>query len=1168
MTRKLWMLPVLSALLTLLCCGAALADLSGSCGDDVTWTLAAGTLTISGTGEMTDYSFFAPWYRDRQSIVTVLVGDGVTSIGDHAFAGCENMTGVTIPDSVTKIGTVSFSGCSSLTGVTIPDSVAAIGVGAFLRCASLTDVTIPYRVDSIGANAFSMCSSLKNVTVYNPGAAFGGENDTVFRDCPEDLTIHGWSGSTVEDYAHSAGIAFADLNGTSGDCGDDVTWTLSGGTLMISGTGEMTDFSLFAPWYGERLSVTSVLIGDGVTSIGNHAFVGCENMTGVTIPNGVGRIGDTAFSRCGGLTGVTIPDSVTAIGVGAFLLCAGLTDVTIPYSTDSIGVNAFSMCSSLRNVTVYNPGAAFGGENDTVFRDCPENLTIHGWLGSTAEDYAHAAGIAFADLDETSGDCGDDVTWTLSGGTLTISGTGEMTDFRLFAPWWGKRLSVTSVMIGNGVTSIGDHAFDGCENMTGVTIPDSVAAIGMGAFLRCAGLTVVTIPYRTDSIGADAFSMCGSLIHVAVCNPSAAFDDENDTLFRDCPEDLTIHGWAGSTAEEYADAAGIAFAELNGTSGKCGDDVTWTLSGGALTISGTGPMMDFRLFAPWYGERLSVTSVLIGDGVTGIGDHAFAGCENMTGVTIPNGVGRIGDTAFSGCGSLTGVQIPDSVGAIGTGAFLGCAGLTDVTIPYSTDSIGANAFSMCSSLRNVTVYNPGAAFGGENDTVFLDCPEDLTVHGWPGSTAEEYAQAAGIAFADLNGTSGDCGDDVTWTLSGGTLTISGTGPMTDFRLFAPWWGDRLSVTSVLIGDGVTGIGDHAFDGCENMTGVTIPNGVKRIGDTAFSGCSGLAGVTIPDSVDAIGTGAFLRCAGLTDVTIPYSVDSIGANAFFLCGGLAKVTILNPNADIGDESCNVFQGCPDDLTIQGWFGSTAENYAHAAGITFVDLRDISGQCGDHLAWSFSDGILTISGTGAMTGYRAGLTADFAPWYDRRNDIASVVIEYGVQTIGSCAFFGCGRIAEVTIPDSVTIIECMAFHGCSALTDVTILNPDAVIGNSDYDVFQGCAADFALRGCSGSTAEAYAANTVTPCGFELLAPAPDFFLPAALTDIESEAFSGIAAQAVVIPKNIRSISGNPFAGSAVQYIYGFPGTMAETLAQNYPAQFTFLPLTDAWYARLTD
>ena len=83
-----------------------------------------------------------------------------------------------------------------------------------------------------------------------------------------------------------------------------------------------------------------------------------------------------------------------------------------------------------------------------------------------------------------------------------------------------------------------------------------------------------------------------------------------------------------------------------------------------------------------------------------------------------------------------------------------------------------------------------------------------------------------------------------------------------------------------------------------------------------------------------------------------------------------------------------------------------------------------------------------------------------------------------------------------------------------------------------------------------------------------PEPTFFLPADLTAIEADAFYGISAQAVVIPKSVTSISGNPFAGSAVQYIYGFPGTAAETLARNYPAQFTFIAMTDAWYARLTD
>ncbi len=131
----------------------------------------------------------------------------------------------------------------------------------------------------------------------------------------------------------------------------------------------------------------------------------------------------------------------------------------------------------------------------------------------------------------------------------------------------------------------------------------------------------------------------------------------------------------------------------------------------------------------------------------------------------------------------------------------------------------------------------------------------------------------------------------------------------------------------------------------------------------------------------------------------------------------------------------------------------------------------------------------------------------------------------------------------------------------------MNPDCVIGDSNYSVFRGCPSDFTLRGWAGSTAEAYAANTVNPCGFELLAPAPGLILPASLTSIELDAFCGVSAEAVVIPKSIQTITGNPFAGSDVLYIYGFPGTAAQTLAESDPIRFMFLPLTDAWYARLT-
>ena len=135
------------------------------CGDSLTWTLENNVLTISGTGEMTNYDYGnAPW--DDLPISTAIIQSSVTSIGDYAFCNCENLTSVTIPNSVTSIGECAFYDCSSLTSISIPNSVASIGDGAFYYCSGLTSVTIPNSVTSIGDYAFFGCSSLTS-PVYN-----------------------------------------------------------------------------------------------------------------------------------------------------------------------------------------------------------------------------------------------------------------------------------------------------------------------------------------------------------------------------------------------------------------------------------------------------------------------------------------------------------------------------------------------------------------------------------------------------------------------------------------------------------------------------------------------------------------------------------------------------------------------------------------------------------------------------------------------------------------------------------------------------------------------------------------------------------------------------------------------------------------------------------------
>ena len=282
-------------------CGET-APVEGTCGDGVSWRFADGTLTISGSGAMQNYSYDnVPWQAMKKDITNVVVGDGVTSIGSYAFYGCSTLTSVTIPDSVTSIGSYAFSGCSALTSVTIPDSVTSIGNAAFYDCRSLTTVTIPDSVTSIGKAAFFGCSSLTSVKI------------------PDSVT------SIVDD--------------TFGSCQSLISVTIPSSVTSIGNEA-----------FRGCGSIKELTIPNSVTSIGSYAFQHCSSLTSVTIPDSVTSIGGRAFSCCSSLASVTISDGVTDIGYDAFESCSALTSVTIPKSVKTIGSNPFSGCSRLREL--------------------------------------------------------------------------------------------------------------------------------------------------------------------------------------------------------------------------------------------------------------------------------------------------------------------------------------------------------------------------------------------------------------------------------------------------------------------------------------------------------------------------------------------------------------------------------------------------------------------------------------------------------------------------------------------------------------------------------------------------------------------------------------------------------------------------------------------------
>ena len=460
----------------------------GTCGDNLTWVLTEdGTLTISGSGEMENYtdSSVAPWYSNRTKILSAVVEPGVESVGNYAFYAClklasvslpggvksigesafqdcAKLTAVEIPEGVTSIGSDAFSGCSSLTSVTIPDSVTSIDGYTFYGCSGLTSVTIPESVTSIGNSAFSGCSGLTSVTILEGVTSIGNQ---AFYGCRSLTSV------TIPK-----GVTSIEMQTFRG-CSSLTTATIPGGVTSIG-------YAAFSGCSG----LTSVTIPDSVTSIGSDAFSGCSGLTSVTIPDSVTSIGGSAFSGCSSLTNVTIPEGVTSIGESAFYGCSSLTSVTIPDGVTSIGDYTFYGCSSLTSVTIPNGvtsigSSAFYGCRSLTSVTIPEGVNSINW-----QAFYGCSSLTSVTIPEGVTSIGNSAFYGCSG--------------------------LTSVTIPEGVTSIEGNAFWGCSGLTTVTIPEGVTSIGGNTFRDCSGLTSVTIPESVTSIGNDAFWRCNKLKHV------------------------------------------------------------------------------------------------------------------------------------------------------------------------------------------------------------------------------------------------------------------------------------------------------------------------------------------------------------------------------------------------------------------------------------------------------------------------------------------------------------------------------------------------------------------------------------------------------------------------------------------------------------------------------
>ena len=489
------------------------------------------------------------------SLKNVTIPDNISVIFAYAFSGCTSLTSITIPNSVTGMGGFAFEQCSSLQSVTLSNNMTSIDEYEFWNCTSLTSISIPNSITSIKYGAFSGCSGLSSITIPKSVTSIG---KYAFQNCtglttikseiedPFEIDTNVFSSSDTDIYATATLIVpkgkKSAYNSTEG--WKNFKYIVEEGEFVVDGIYYKVDENntasvikgnrtysgdIVIPAYvnydGKTYNVTSideyafqscsgltsVTIPNSVTSIGDFAFIGCSGLTSLLIPNSVTSIGDFAFIGCSGLTSLLIPSNVTSIGSWTFYNCRGLTSVTIPNSVTSIGDYAFWNCIGLTSVTIPNSVTSIG---DLAFWDCsgltsvtiPNSVT---YIGNSV--FRNCSGLASVKVEsgnikyDSRNDCNAII---------------EKSSQTLIA-------GCKNTIIPNGVTTIGEHAFSGCDGLTSVTIPNSVTSIGKGAFYGCNGLKTivsklgspVNIIYRVvykDGTAINEYSFSGETFANAV----------------------------------------------------------------------------------------------------------------------------------------------------------------------------------------------------------------------------------------------------------------------------------------------------------------------------------------------------------------------------------------------------------------------------------------------------------------------------------------------------------------------------------------------------------------------------------------------------------------------------------------------------------------------------
>ena len=878
---------------------------------------------------------------------------------------------------------------------------------------------------------------------------------------------------------------FCDLCGTRYSLGLD--YMLEGNYYVVTGMGSCTDSELIIP---------NNYNGLPVAKIGAEAFWNRNELISVTVPGTVTVIEPGAFGACYQLQNVYLSEGVEVIGRYAFQDCSRLTNINIPSTVKEIKDDAFSWCSELRSIHLPAGLVTLG---NTVFYYCQNLQQIT--VDADNANYCAVDGVLYT----------KDMTTLLlypaakEGASFAVPSTVTIIGNAAFA----NNRNLTEVILQEGVVNIGAQAFQDCRNLRNVVLPSTLTAISYNAFRSCA-ISTITIPARVSKISNGIFAGCENLTEILVEQGSVSY---------------------------------------------CSVDGVWYTADMTTLLT--------------YPAGKSAASFAIPEGVNSLYVESFNGCQYLQEVIFPASLTSISNSAFQSCGSLTAVVLPEGVTRIENYAFNDCYNLQSITIPAGVTYLGNRMLGYCNRLTNVYYMGTIAQWesiekanqwnmidwnGKTWDSLVRFCGEcNINGHNWQAATCTAPKTCANCAMTEGTALGHDYVDDA--CIRCGMMNYDGK----VVKIYSPYGQSYLGITSHK--DGM--ILSVAEDEAALWTMIQDEDGYYAFswegyylaadgGNYTLGLYSRMTERTKWELIPVDG-GFYLRHI------YAYQNGWNGEYLYFYSSVFTSLSLNEKHLEqfvfhlIPASACDVnghvlSEGnCQQDIfcTVCGLFcGKGDHQYVGTVCVVCGDEHVSEGLeyrlSDDRRSYivvgigSCMDSLLIIPAT--YNGLPVVRIEDGA--FEYCQQLTSVILPEGLQSIGWSAFRNCNNLKQVQLPDSLTEIEGWAFAYCGQLEDICI--PAGVTEYRTY-TFIGCysleriavsAANPALTEQDGVL---YTKDMSTLLFYPVGKQDNRFVVPDSVTAINGSAFGGCNnLTAIELPEGLREIGYGAFSGAGLKTV----------------------------------